>query len=545
MFKKHRLPDDIESTSPLANFIGSAQDCTAAFLIKSTTSPLATTSATTSNNNQVSFSTINSTVEDSTSSISFVGIPPSSKFKLNSQEPVCHNPEDDDYLNSDEISKIECFYNSMGCYVYVSRCVAQLYQIKREDEFDSVDSDPVNDYHIYMKNKQRLYDNTDSSYPHMLTDEEANCLNKSSVNYMYINSGVPVIVFNYGASTKRKKELRIVLAERSTGFCMFEFKFDCITQFENSTETTVYRLSQNTSTLNSHKTSNFFSNTNLNYQNEYFEKFFNSKKRHAYKEHLLKFAIKRDCDEFCFKLVKIMNDKRNSEYLVSTTNEKIEESKNRNYYTSNHSLNSLNSLFSNYQGLLNAPSSSSQPCSTLILCHFDFLSYNTSTVNLTHKNSSLSTLSLGMYAQEDILDTTSIQIKKSSIKPAKLHKNYSSSSSNITPYNFDKNKYYLSRNESFRSYDDNNDNLSTIESNVSESELKQLNGSVLTGSVLGLDSINNNNRKKEHSDKGSLKSFLVKYKKLKKSDISSPLNFNHVTHLDKPVPIGKRYKFDY
>lgn len=42
-----------------------------------------------------------------------------------------------------------------------------------------------------------------------------------------------------------------------------------------------------------------------------------------------------------------------------------------------------------------------------------------------------------------------------------------------------------------------------------------------------------------------IKTLLVKYKKLKKSDISSPLNFNHVTHLDKPVPIGKRYKFDY
>ena len=54
--------------------------------------------------------------------------------------------EDADFLNSNEISKIECFYNSMGCYVYVGKCIAELYQIKREDEFDALDNDPVNDY---------------------------------------------------------------------------------------------------------------------------------------------------------------------------------------------------------------------------------------------------------------------------------------------------------------------------------------------------------------------------------------------------------------
>jgi hypothetical protein len=54
--------------------------------------------------------------------------------------------EDADYLNPHEIAKIECFYNSMGCYVYVSKCIAELYQIKREDEFDAIDNDPVNEY---------------------------------------------------------------------------------------------------------------------------------------------------------------------------------------------------------------------------------------------------------------------------------------------------------------------------------------------------------------------------------------------------------------
>ena len=37
----------------------------------------------------------------------------------------------------------------------------------------------------------------------------------------------------------------------------------------------------------------------------------------------------------------------------------------------------------------------------------------------------------------------------------------------------------------------------------------------------------------------------MRLKKLRKSDISSPVSFNHVTHLDKPVAIGKRYKVNY
>jgi hypothetical protein len=40
-------------------------------------------------------------------------------------------------------------------------------------------------------------------------------------------------------------------------------------------------------------------------------------------------------------------------------------------------------------------------------------------------------------------------------------------------------------------------------------------------------------------------SLNLKSKKFRKSDISAPVNFSHVTHLDKPVPIGKRYKLNY
>lgn len=74
-------------------------------------------------------------------------------YASNRKTPVRNVSEDADYLNPNEIARIECFYNSMGCYVYVGKCIAELYQIKREDEFDAIDSDPVNDY----KSKQTLF----------------------------------------------------------------------------------------------------------------------------------------------------------------------------------------------------------------------------------------------------------------------------------------------------------------------------------------------------------------------------------------------------
>lgn len=85
------------------------------------------------NSNQVSFSMTNESFEYGDDEFS-------------RKTPNRNINEDSDYLNPSEISKIECFYNSMGCYVYVSKCIAELYQIKREDEFDAIDNDPVNDY---------------------------------------------------------------------------------------------------------------------------------------------------------------------------------------------------------------------------------------------------------------------------------------------------------------------------------------------------------------------------------------------------------------
>ena len=146
--------------------------------------------------------------------------------------------QDDDYLKGSELAKIECFYSSMGCYVYVGRCLAELYQIKREDEFDHIDSDPVDDYREFMKNKRRQWrrenqnenesgrrkqqfaankfnrlfmslnePNNNGNESSSDTEDHSSSTNVKSapVNYMYINSGVPVIVFNYGANPKRNK----------------------------------------------------------------------------------------------------------------------------------------------------------------------------------------------------------------------------------------------------------------------------------------------------------------------------------------------------
>lgn len=352
---------------------------------------------------------------------------------------------EDDYLSGSELAKIECFYSSMGCYVYVARCIAELYQIKREDEFDAIDSDPVDDYREFMKRKQEQQQRNEFAMNKVnklfgagaadSSDTESgsivNHVKSDPINYMYINSGVPVIVFNYGANPKRNKDLRIILAERATGFCLWEFKFDRLTQFENADEMTVIRLTLNhpgaaqnnnnnnisqsllspppttSSTTNSSSSSSnhhsFFSsvfhhhnhNSNNNnnlassqyppiaYHNEYFERFFNAAKnpRGMHKEHLIKFVIKRDCDEFCYKLARIMNDKRNSDLFRSNDPSELRGGKNA-FYQSNQSLNSINSSVSNQQPPgLNANTSQTGPAavaqskSSVIICHFDFFNY--------------------------------------------------------------------------------------------------------------------------------------------------------------------------
>jgi len=183
---------------------------------------------------------------------------------FNSETTNYNTRHDDsgDYLKDQEITKIKCFYNSMGCYVYVNRSIAELYQMRRGDAFDEMDNDPVNDYKLYMEGLENQNKNAADGEAAQADSETK----ERNVNYMYINSGVPVIVFNYGADPKRRKDMRILLVERSTGFCMWQFKFDWLTHFENSNNITVARLAFNNNAVNnSVNVSNSGSNTNVSF----------------------------------------------------------------------------------------------------------------------------------------------------------------------------------------------------------------------------------------------------------------------------------------
>lgn len=141
---------------------------------------------------------------------------------------------------------------------------------------------------------------------------------------------------------------------------------------------------------------------------------------------------------------------------------------------------------------------------------------------------------------------------KSAIKSSsRLTRQYSNSSANILPGH---SHPMLTRNESFRSNDTSltTDHAESAAANkkqqpmsLSQTDFKNLSGSMINVGGGGSGGKPNPQAESSTSTTSRLKTLLVKYKKLKKSDISSPLNFNHVTHLDKPVPIGKRYKFDY
>jgi len=132
--------------------------------------------------------------------------------------------------------------------------------MKRGDAFDEIDNDPVNDYKLYMESLENQNSNVIDEETARAELEEKRC----NVNYMYINSGVPVIVFNYGADPKRSKDMRILLVERSTGFCMWQFKFDWLTHFENSNNITVVRLAfSNKSVNNKANVSSSGSNNNV------------------------------------------------------------------------------------------------------------------------------------------------------------------------------------------------------------------------------------------------------------------------------------------
>lgn len=168
---------------------------------------------------------------------------PGDQFFSHSYESPDH--DDGVYLNDQEIVKIKCFYSSMGCYVHVSRSIAELYQLKRDDAFEELDNDPVNDYRLYMEKLE-----SKKTEEQLEEDTAEKVAKQRNANYMYINSGVPVIIFNYGANPKRVKDLRVLLVERSTGFCMWQFKYNWLTHFKNSNNITVARVAYAHNTVN-------------------------------------------------------------------------------------------------------------------------------------------------------------------------------------------------------------------------------------------------------------------------------------------------------
>jgi hypothetical protein len=580
--KKKKLPKSLYSIPSLNTMIGSAQE-TAKFFFKSkTTLPIATQQSQNKNDYYVknddenfssslknSYNLLNNQdlVFQNDSEILFDQDPYNyGDVDQQQQQMLDHLHFHGDRLNFSEISQIECFYNSMGCYVYVARSTAELYQIKKEDEFDSVDQDPVKEYHEFlMRKKEAAKGCSISGTSH---------INHQKVNYMYINSGVPVIVFNYGVNPKRKKDLRILIAERSTGFCMFEFKFDCLTQLSDSNPEfasdpmTLVQLKLNENThadhlnpLLSHHVSatTHHQSGQLSYHNEYFERFFSSKNRHAHKEHLLKFILKKDCEEFCSQIMQIISDKRNlnlftSEYLsINSANLSSMVLKQQN------NLMSKMDLVGSLSSFLSTSSKSS-----VIVCHFLEQQDNTKRSNFSRDDSGYS------------LSTTATE--SGTKQPASIMKNYNSTMTlnklNTAVgrrMNFQKNrKNNLSYDVAYlhqpQTSNINNtfDNFSVL--NPFQDESRGAGGDATNRQIGAIGGAGNfslksnsnsfldlmNNFGQHHSTTGGIGGSLAKTKdgqtklrKLKKSDISSPVSFSHVTHLDKPVPIGKRYKVNY
>lgn len=224
-----------------------------------------------------------------------------------------------------------------------------------------------------------------------------------------------------------------------------------------------------------------------------------------------------------------MNDKRNSDLFANDALDSASLAGNwrgpKSYHLSNQSLNSIMSSVSS------ATNPAHHPKSSVIICHFDFVKFDlnldaNSLVGRREKveSSKPSTNGVGMVPKSAIKSS-------SSSSSSRLVRQHSSSSAMQAPVLGT--RPALLRYESCRS-----DDTVSVGSFLLPSPRKLPPGSVLNLSKATAP-------ESATSAANRIRTLLVKYKKLKKSDISSPLNFNHVTHLDKPVPIGKRYKVDY
>ena len=329
--------------------------------------------------------------------------------------------------------------------------------------------------------------------------------------------------------------------------------------------------------------------------------------RHAHKDHLLKFADKSECDEFYGRLATIMSDKGNATVFflnrndydmakpsasnAANANTKVRQSSSSSSSpptsvsdqtmlaaatataTSNRRLRLDRTVSSASNANNNSPNSTyksalalaSMPLDrpSVIVCHFDApiiapshappttyarhdeLSRSSSRARLNEAESAMS------FATEPITFATGLTpiviksaIKKSVAAPAvMIERGHSKSSSNL---------FYDSSNYSadfFRS--------------PAQPQPQPLAMSDFFTAAAGANGYGGYSA--EHADASSLTGFSVQQHQyqhpqhhqpahhspvkktllLKKSDISSPLNFNHVTHLDKPVPIGKRYRFGF
>lgn len=102
------------------------------------------------------------------------------------------------YLDENELYQIERFYMAHKTFVYVSRCMANLYFTKSELTSDGHNSSPSKSHEWQLE-----------------------------------RTGVPVIIFDKGETKARsKRQLRICLAERGTGFNLWSDIIDNLTDYK-------------------------------------------------------------------------------------------------------------------------------------------------------------------------------------------------------------------------------------------------------------------------------------------------------------------------
>jgi hypothetical protein len=317
-------------------------------------------------------------------------------------------------------------------------------------------------------------------------------------------------------------------------------------------------------------------------------RYFNSRNRHAHKEYLLKFVIKQDCEDFASQMNQIMT--LHSDLFLTDTDYscQVEES------TSNGHLSPLLTDKQIIQMAINDGKNSYPTNSSVIICHSDVLAEEQTSLLTTDSDKShyqfsedslnsssrvteaeggdggntthQSILSDDTFSLNHTLPSNLFKKKKPTLK-SPLYSKYSAlSTSSLQSYLYKTPGQSMSAHQLFESNDkgprlsssnrystysqsisnedelNNNNNNSNNKNNNNTDETKSINTNTNT---VNNSLFFNNSTAFSTDTKAKQLQTLLKSKKFKKSDISSPINFNHVMHLDKPVPIGKRYKLNY